>query len=305
MSDLENELAIVCHDAGGAEILSSYVKQKGIKPYYCIEGPALGIFERKLGVIKSTAFDKVLTQANCFLCGTSWQSDLECRVFEMAKKMGKKTIAFLDHWVNYQERFNRNGVMHLPNEIWVGDKYAEAMARGVFPDKLITLIENPYFEEIYNQFQDIAVNNSLHVCNSQVLFLSDNLDEAMLKMHSDPRYLGYTDLDVLKYLSENIDIFSEEITKIIIRPHPSELREKYDRVKERYGGLVEVGGDLTLLEEIAESGIIVGGNSMAMVMALICGKRVISCIPPGGRGFSLPYDAIEKMQDLVALHCRL
>ena len=39
-------IGVVCHDAGGAEILSSYIKDfKEI--HTCISGPALKIFKRK------------------------------------------------------------------------------------------------------------------------------------------------------------------------------------------------------------------------------------------------------------------
>jgi len=300
MSDFESKLAIVCHDAGGAEILSSYIKQQDINPYYCIEGPALGIFERKLGVVKPIPLDSAMAQAECFLCGTSWQSDLEWRVFEMARKMKKKTVAFLDHWVNYQERFIRNGVRHLPDEIWVGDSYAKEIATEEFPEIPVTLVSNPAFEDIRNQFQKIIIDDAPEGKGVGVLFLSDNLGEAMLKIHGDQRHLGYTDFDTLTYLIENIDVLGEAVSKITIRPHPSESAEKYRWAKEQYKGLVEIGGREALLEEIAQNKIVVGGDSMAMVVALLCKKRVISCIPPGGKGYSLPYDEIQKLQELIA-----
>ncbi len=305
MFDSNTKLAIVCHDAGGAEILSSYIKQQGINPYYCIEGPALGIFERKIGAVESIALDKALSLADCFLCGTSWQSDLEWHVFERAKNTGKKTIAFLDHWVNYQERFIRNGVQHLPGEIWVGDAYAMDMASDIFPDIPVTLVNNPSFEDVRNQFSKITVDNSLEAGRLSVLFLSDNLGEAMLKLHGDQRHVGYTDFDALEYLIQNLDVLGGDVAKVTIRPHPSESGEKYRWANERYKGLVEIGGHITLLEELARNDVIVGGESMAMVIALICGKRVISCIPPGGKDCSLPYDDIQKMHKLIAARCKL
>ena len=38
--------AIVAHDAGGAEVLSSYVRQQGLDCLFSLRGPALAIFER-------------------------------------------------------------------------------------------------------------------------------------------------------------------------------------------------------------------------------------------------------------------
>jgi hypothetical protein len=38
---------------------------------------------------------------------------------------------------------------------------------------------------------------------------------------------------------------------------------------------------------------------MAMVIGLIGGKRVISCIPPGGPACALPQAEIESMRNLL------
>ncbi len=59
------------------------------------------------------------------LCGTSWQSDLEWRATELARRSGKRCVAYLDHWVNYRERFEREGELRLPDAIWVADLYAD------------------------------------------------------------------------------------------------------------------------------------------------------------------------------------
>lgn len=38
---------------------------------------------------------------------------------------------------------------------------------------------------------------------------------------------------------------------------------------------------------------------MAMVIGLLAQKRVISCIPPGGRPCSLPQKEIEPLSELI------
>ena len=110
-------VGIVCHDAGGAEIVSSYVVRNNLRAGYYLKGPAISIFEGKLGIIKNSdsLFDLV-KNSDWLLCGTGWQSDLEWSLIQEAKKQGKKVISFLDHWVNYQERFTRNN-KYLPDEI--------------------------------------------------------------------------------------------------------------------------------------------------------------------------------------------
>ena len=44
--------------------------------------------------------------------------------------------AYLDHWVNYKQRFILNKKLILPNEIWVSDTLAYTIAKETFQNKL-------------------------------------------------------------------------------------------------------------------------------------------------------------------------
>ncbi len=114
---LSNTVAIVCHDAGGAEIISSYIKRHGLVCEYALAGPALKIFKRKLGIHHVKSVEYVINNSEWLLCGTGWQSEFEWKAIQLARDMGKKSVAFLDHWTNYFERFVRLGNIHLPDEI--------------------------------------------------------------------------------------------------------------------------------------------------------------------------------------------
>ena len=299
MLEQKIKTAVICHDAGGAEILSSYIRQKSIKPFFCIDGPAVSIFERKFGTLRVDCLEQVIDQVDRLLCGTSWQSELEWYGIELARTKGKKSIAFLDHWVNYRERFIRNGIEHLPDEIWVGDSYAQIIAEKTFPELQITFVENPSFSDIYDEISIFKRNVRPSSSGLTVLFVSDNLAESMMKQYGNERHWGYTDNDTLEYFLQHLDILNEAVNKIIIRPHPSESVNNYKWVESTKSFSVEIGGEKTLLEEIALSDVVVGAESMAMVIAVIAGKRVISCIPPEGKDCSLPQVEIEKMQNLI------
>ena len=77
MVSREEGIGIVCHDAGGAEIISSSILQESLVVRFCLEGPAIKIFERKLGTIKRESLLEVINNSSSLLCGTSWESDLE------------------------------------------------------------------------------------------------------------------------------------------------------------------------------------------------------------------------------------
>jgi hypothetical protein len=87
------------------------------------------------------------------------------------------------------------------------------------------------------------------------------------------------------------------VARLILRPHPAEPPGKYDWVPRESDLLIVTRNDQRLLAEIAAADVVAGGESMEMVVALVAGKRVISCVPPGGRPCSLPQPEIERLTE--------
>lgn len=296
--------AVVCHDAGGAEILSSYVRQQGLACSYALAGPALKIFERKLGALHLRPLAEAIQSSNWLLCGTSWQSELEWDAIQIAREMGKKTVAFLDHWRNYHERFIRGGEEHLPDEIWVGDGLAESIARQIFPKVKICLVENPYFNDLKRELGQLSHPRERIACNLKVLYVCEPVREHSLRAYGHERHWGYTEEDALRYFLSNISPAIGPVERIVMRPHPSEPPAKYDWAKREFSLPIESGGGKTLLEDIVECDVVVGCQSVAMVVGLLAGRRVISCVPPGGKPCGLPQSEIESLHDLMSLSAR-
>lgn len=297
-------IAIVCHDAGGAELLSSWVRSSS--DYYCfvLEGPAVAIFKRKLGNIQLTALKDAVERSDWVLCGTSWQSDLERKAIALSIRAGKHVVAFLDHWTNYKERFLERGAVVMPNEIWVGDKYAEKIAREVFPAIPLALKPNPYFEELLREINNIGSQTKASEQRT-VLYVCEPIREHAFVQHGDERYWGYTEEDALRFFLDNLHAIDCAVSAITLRPHPSESHSKYEWAERYTSSPVRLGGAKTLLEEIVAADVIVGCESMAMVVGLLANKRVVSSIPPGGRDCSLPQKEIESLQELVATQQRV
>jgi len=294
-------VAVVSHDAGGAEILASYVSQHTSVWRFVLEGSAVSVFNRRLGAVELTGLADALSVCDELLCGTSWQSDLEWRAIGLGQAAGKRTIAFLDHWINYPQRFVRNGVQHLPDELWVGDAYAERLAREHFPDLPIRLEPNPYFIDIRRQLAELEVSSASAVGKGKrVLYVSENISQHARTVYGDERYFGYTEFDAIEYFLDNIHVLGYAIDGVLIRPHPSDANGKYDGVIGRFSGIAQLSNGKPLLNEIAEADVVVGSQSMAMVVGLLANKMVISCIPPGGPSCNLPQPQILIFSELVA-----
>ncbi len=301
MTTLKNSVLVVAHDAGGAEILAHYVQQQ-LSPENCrfvIEGPAKKVFQRVLGQVNCCSLQQGLAQSDWCLCGTSWQSDLEWQAVKQAKRLGKHVVSFIDHWVNYPQRFIRNGERLLPDELWVGDQYAEAIARKTFTDIPICVVDNPYLKSIT---QEIKRHKKICVPNedekTSVLFISENISGHARLKYNDEHYFGYTEFEAIEFLLSNLDWLDSQIKTVLIRPHPSDSPDKYSDILKRYPNKVRMSRGETLLADIQSADWVTGCESMALVIALLAGKRVFSCIPLP-RQCCLPYPEIISLWERV------
>lgn len=294
-------IAIVSHDAGGAEILSSWIGHNQQAHCLVLGGPAVDIFRRKFGKIQLFSLDEALKNCDWVLCGTSWQSDLEKNAIQQSKLIGKKVIAFLDHWIDYPARFSFNNRNIFPDEIWVSDLDAFKLAKYYFSDVKIRLISNPYFKDLLVEI-DKYKNLKMPSEGSSVLYVCEPLREHAKAKYGDPFYWGYTEDEALKFFLENVEALGVNVYDIKIRPHPSEMAEKYLWATNLNPLVSETFSSKSLIHQIIESDIVLGVQSMAMVAALLAKKRVITSVPPGGKRCELPQAEIESLQDLVRVH---
>lgn len=289
------KIAVVCHDAGGAEIISSWLKTNSVEFYAYLEGPALDIFKKKFKNIIFNDLDTMIKDSDWLLCGTSWQSDIENIAIEISKFYKKKSISFLDHWVNYKERFAYKDTYIFPDEIWVGDSIAKAIADSTFADIEIKEMKNEYLIEMQKQLKNLeepkrtGIKHALYVC--------EPIREPAKIQYGDENYFKYDEESALKFFLDNLDLLN--IDNIILRPHPSERTEKYLWAKSYSQIPLNISSSFDLLEDIKNSDLVVGCESMAMVIALIAKKRVISSIPPFGRKCVLPHPEIELLSLMV------
>jgi len=291
-------IALVSHDAGGAEILSSYARQSPADYLYVLDGPARAIFARKLGSVPLTALDDAIGQSASVICGTSWQSDLEVRAIKAARAASKPSTAFLDHWVNYRERFVRSGETALPDKIWVGDDIAQAHARDLFPNLPVRLVANPYWADIRLELAALPARVDADG-GLTVLYVCEPIRDHARMQFGDERHWGYVEEDALRFFLDNIAALGQPVAAIRIRPHPSEPAGKYHWAAEEFQLPIEHAGGRPLVQEIADSDVVVGCESMAMVVGLLAGKRVVSSIPPAGRPCSLPQPQIAHLLALL------
>lgn len=230
------------------------------------------------------------------LFGTGWQEKIEHPYVAYCKKHTIPTIAFLDHWTNYQKRFG------YPNEKWeenlgdftaVSDEKAFALATSLnlpHPVKLPNYYLKGLIEEAKNR--PIPLSDSL-------LFLSEPTDAVAEKSYGDPLYWGFTQYTALKDILEHFDRFNCE--RITIRLHPSETLSDYNAVLEHYSHIpIQIHPSCTadLIDELLSAKVVIGFDTMALYIAALLGKPVISYLPSHNRDFHLPLPHTHQLNTL-------
>ena len=171
ITGLKKNICIVSNDAGGAEILNSFIRFKKKNFKFILDGPALKIFKKKK--IK-TNYKKIIDKSEIVITGTSSKSNLELKCIRYCNKNNKEVYSFLDHWVNYKTRFIRGNKYVSPKKIIVGDKFAKEIANKYF--KKVVLVKNPYWVDL--KFKT-KVKRSI---KNNILYVSSNVDRIKKKI---------------------------------------------------------------------------------------------------------------------------
>jgi len=297
---MKKKVAIISHDAGGAELVSLWAKKQKYDYITHIYGPARKVFERNALFENHYNLKDAILKSDWILCGTSWQSEIEKEAILNAKLLKKKSVSLLDHWVNYRERYIYKGNLNLPDEIWVTDNYAKNLIIKEFPKVKIRLVKNMYFENMKKKINSIKLKYQIKKnTKKNILFLAQNFSETSIFQIPNHKLLGYNEHDAINFLLENIDYLGVKINTIQIRPHPSDKDKKYDWVLKKYPQFKFINSRLDLIEDIVKSDIVVGCTTMGLAIACLAKKKVISCIPRGPSECPIPFKEIINFREII------
>jgi hypothetical protein len=299
--DLPDSLALVCHDAGASRLIFEWIradatKQSNATSNWCLltQGPAVKLWsEYNLPQVRQCqTIHEVLSGAQVLISGTGWASNLEYDSIRAARQLGIKSIAVIDHWTNYRQRFIRNGIEVLPDELWVTDEYAKRLAEHEFKNVKVVQMPNLFLERLV---QEVRSNDHQKSVGNNILYLLEPIRDAW----GDGVING--EFEALDFFIENIEVLGmNSDLSIRLRPHPSDPMDKYNKWISKQENLkVILDKSPTLAESIMWSDVVVGCQTYAMVVALEAGKQVFSSIPPWAPSCILPQEGIVKISELV------
>ena len=272
---INKKIGIISNDAGASNLILGWViNNPSYNFLYYLKGPGKKIFFKKLPNLLLTDKEKILSECDTLITGTSFPSNLEYNFRKEAKKRKIQCIAVLDHWVNYKKRFIRKGKIILPDIIWVFDEFAEKKALRLFKNVKVERKENNYLGicvSLIKELEKKIIRNDINI-----LYVLEPINRK-----SSYDCTPY-EFKVLDYFINNLKKLKlGQDLKIRLRPHPREPKNKYEswlKCNKNYN--IALSTNNTLEEDIAWSEIVVGYDTYALVVASASSKNCYSSKPP-------------------------
>lgn len=311
-------ITVVAHDAGGANVLAALARKyrDDFDWRFAVAGPALQIaeaarFERihalAGGGVAEIAGLLAAAPADLVLTGTGWAAELERDGIRAARRCGVPVASYLDHWVNYRQRFAAGAGWRaaLPDAVLVGDGHARDQAlRDGFPAGRLVAVENPYLAAFFARPGAAApVPGIGHA--PRLLFLSEPVGAAPFGAVGPGAGL---ELRLAEALVAALGGAGAEGARLSIRLHPSEPPDKYAALL----GAASAAGVAArveahpaaaraLAEDCAAADRVVGVASMALLAAAALGRPTYSYRGDGAEDLALPHGGILPVRGAAGL----
>jgi hypothetical protein len=289
MLDKDSSIALIAHDAGSANLLIHFLQASMIKPNKVyVSGPARKIWQNSvLANSLSNSIEEAISDCSVVITGTGWQTDIEHKARTLSKNKKLHTIACLDHWVNYEERFFFNGELVLPDEIWVFDKYAQILANKIFPETKTVLQTNFYLEHMVK-----LAKMEKEPDIPELLYLSEPIRDDWGKEN-----IG--ELTALNFFFQNIEKLAlPDDYNFVFRCHPSEDENKYIDALDKKNICYSFDNNNAVSKSLGRAKWVVGCQTYAMVIACALNRHVFSCLPPTAPKLVLPNKEIYELRNL-------
>jgi len=288
--ELPIRTAVVCHDAGAANVVIASLLETGRKDWRAyMQGPAKKIWESAFPeVVLYDSIEQAIEGSELLISGTGWASDIEHESRRVAKGKTVKTIAVIDHWVNYAERFVRNDEQILPDEFWVTDKYALELALVAFPGKFVLQVPNYYLEK---QLRNIALLGK--PSNPELLYILEPIRSNWGRnIPGEFQALEY-------FISKFPQLGMPKETLICLRPHPSDIEGKYNDWINLYSNMnIKLDYSISITESLGRATWVAGCESFALALALMAGRTVYCTLPPWAPACRLPHSGLIQLREL-------
>jgi hypothetical protein len=226
-----------------------------------------------------------LSEPSFLLTGTSEYADEDDRFWQWAKSRGIPSLAFVDSWVSYWQRFTPSGVVQkrfsiTPDLIGVIDRFMyDRMVDSGCDEKLLIVTGNPAFDclrrYVPREQKDIVGTYG----EDYVLFIGEPFNNR-LHVGNEKDVLGYTEAEVLRVTADAVQMMEGEKFKLVVRPHPrSGCTDEIKSIIDSHSNIVVDAEKFNSRDLVACGKAVVGMTSMLLYEASLMGVPAISIRP--------------------------
>ncbi len=234
-----NKFIYAAEDLGGLNAIEPLISKLGGKLFR--------------GNLTNEEIENAVKEADMIVAGTSTAYEsLDKKFIRAARKLGRKSVAILDSWVNYEIRFKDAE----PDYIFVMDELAKQDMLGAgFPEEKILVTGNPYFDK-FKKIDDKG---------DEIIFFCQPFTEL-------ENNLGLNEVEVLSDLVDALKKLGiKKNIKVKMHPRTKNL-DKFDALD------IEITNE-EVSDLIRKAELVIGMNSMALFEAAMSGKKVLSYQP--------------------------
>lgn len=292
-------VVVVGHDAGASNLILGWLGQlSGVELRPCFAGPALTLWLQVGGAPASGDIAAALDGAALLVSGTSHSDEREHLARVLARQRGIRSVGVIDHWVNYAGRFSRGGEEVLPDEIWVADEHAAALARDTYPATTVRQLPNSYLDALAATVR-AAASGLARGSGRRILYV---LEPIRASWTVAP---GSGEFEALDFALQRLAGFGLlDDVELRLRPHPSDPAGKYDAWLTAHPALAAVlDPSPTLADAIAWADLVIGCETYALVVAAAAGRQVLSSLPPQAPRCRLPIREIIHLREMTNADC--
>ena len=241
--------------------------------------------------------------AALLVTGTSSEVANDAAYWQAARDAGIPSVALLDHWRNYPERFSVESPFDVtPDVIAVMDDAARTgMEQAGCPADRIRVTGQPYF--------DPGARKGVVVDRAQARReLGVDEDRPLVVFVSEPKIAypgssdsGYTEFDAFAVLQEAVEGMD---VQLLVKLHPY---DDPDEFLARVDGRPRAISAYSPWRLVAAADAVVGMTSILLLQAAVMGRPSISLRPGGGSDpfIELHADRIASAPDATAIRVAL
>lgn len=324
-------------EAGGANVLVPVlqeIERRGSKVQTIASAEAIEVFSRegiahKALLPRKKEKDGMPTLSALFsewapdvlLLGTARGPSLDKQLLRVALAQGVPSVAVVDNWSNYRERFTDSvsGRLTLPTRIAVMDRsaFTQAVKDGLPEDRLV-ITGQPYLDSLATHLQDPDLQAQAKALREEWLQDSspENNTRILLfasELVSEEEELPQQALERLATAVQRLERSKGLSLKIVLKLHPEEPKGSFS-----FGPLASsrslriVEGKEPAWPCILAADLVVGIVSIFLVEAAVAGKPVVSVQPScaaishpwiGSRPGGIPVaSAVPELVELLRFH---